>query len=147
MIGTAFGLATQDYLIAIEVALGYLAGESMGWGDWVGQQCGSPLKCGNEGEGNGIKWLASKFYPCGTMQYNKVALITRGIYWWLPALAPLMFVTNPITILLAVLTMAFGFQISLDLARYDGKLKWNDAESIYGRIQGVVILSLIFTVL
>lgn len=142
LLGLVFGCVTHSYYIGFAVAIGYLAGESMGWGDWVGQQCGSPLQCGNEGEKNGIKWLASKFATCGTEQYNKVALVIRGAYWWIPTLTPLFFVLPAQVVLLAIITLSFGFQISLDWASDTGSNKWANAESIYGGIQDAVILIL-----
>lgn len=143
ILGSIFGLASQNYYIGIAVAVGYLAGESMGWGDWLGQQCGSPLRCGDEGEKNGIKWISSKFAECGTDRYNKIALVIRGFYWWLPTLAPLMFVENPALVLMAIIALSLGFQISLDWASGTGTPKWEDAEYIYGGIQDVVFLMLV----
>lgn len=146
LLGVLFGLVSQNYYVGIAVAVGYIAGESMAWGRWIGQQCGSPLECGDEGEKNGIKWLASKFYPCGTDQYNRLALIIRGIYWWILTLIPLMFVMNPLFVLLGIFTLGLGFQISLDLALGNGKAKWEHAETIYGGIQDIVILFLLINI-
>jgi len=131
------------FTIPTMIAVGYLAGESIGWGDWIGQQNGSKLECGEEGEKNGIKWLASKFAACGTENYNKIALVIRGAYWWTPTLLPLMFVMNPATVLLAIIALSFGFQISQDWTGNDGKKSWNDAEYIYGGIQDLVLILLI----
>jgi len=143
IIGLIFGYVTKNPYVGSAMAMGYLAGESMGWGDWIGQQNGTPLECGNKGEKNGIKWLASKFAACGTENYNKIALVIRGAYWWTPTLLPLMFVMNPATVLLAIIALSFGFQISQDWTGNDGKKSWNDAEYVYGGIQDVVLAVLI----
>ena len=125
------------------MVIGYIAGESMGWGDWIGQQCGSALRCGDEGEKNGIKYLASKFAPCGTDAYNKIALVIRGFYWWFLALLPLVCVVNPLLVAVAIVLLACGFQLSVSLAKGTGSLKWENAETLYGGMQDLVLLSLI----
>ena len=139
LLGLLFWWAINP-LVGSLVAIGYILGESMGWGQWIGQQCGSPLECGDEGEKNGIKWIASKFVDCGTERYNKIALVIRGFYWWFPTLAPLFFVMDFSVVALSIITLSFGFQISLDWASGTGKPKWDNAEYIYGGIQDVVFL-------
>jgi len=147
VIGILFGLATWNPYIGVAVAVGYLAGESMGWGEWIGQQCGSLLRCGNEGEKNGIKWIASKFADCGTDQYNKIALVVRGFYWWFPTLVPLVFVLDPLLVFLSIITLSLGFQISLDFAKGTSTVKWKHAEYIYGGIQDIVLAFLLISIL
>lgn len=147
ILGLVFGFLAENYYIGTSIAIGYIAGESMGWGEWIGQQCGSSLRCGNEGEKNGIKWLASKFADCGTDQYNKIALVIRGLYWWFPTLMPLVFILNPSLVFLAIIALSLGFQISLDFAKGTSTAKWKHAEYIYGGIQDIVLITLLMAII
>lgn len=146
LLGLIFGYASKNPYIGTAVAVGYLAGESMGWGDWIGQLVDNYERCGNEGQKNGIKWLSSKLFPCGTRNYNICALAIRGVYWWLPALASLAFVVDYTFIIVAVIILGIGFPASVLLAKGSGKPRWNRAEYIYGGIQDLVLWPLAFGV-
>lgn len=64
--GVVLGLLTYlvngDIYVSIAVIIGYVLGESFGWGEWIGTLTGDRnfKQLNEEGKNNGIQWLASK---------------------------------------------------------------------------------------
>jgi len=149
LLGVIFGLVASNYYIGIAVAVGYLAGESMGWGEWIGGLINgeSNVPVTRNGTGNGIEWLATRFYNMNTFGYHFLALAIRGFYWWFLTLMSLMLYINPIYVCLSILILSIGFPVSVVLAKkyivYSDKTVWEFSEDIYGLFQDVVLISII----
>ena len=83
------------------MAIGYLAGESMGRGEWIGgiirNDTSTPVPRRN-GQKNGIQWIATRVTTLDSQNYFRVALAIRGFYWWFLTLIPLAFVDEVQTI-------------------------------------------------
>ena len=151
--------------VAVAVGLGYIIGESFGWGLWVGalsvHRESTPNKTEDEGANNGIQWLARKLVPDWQnmfLHYCRVALTIRGFYWWLPTLAPLYFVGfNPLFLAGCITFLSIGFPIACELGYYfRDKISfdkfglsysggWELQEGFYGLMQDLVFISLVLT--
>ncbi len=149
--------------VGFAVAVGYILGESFGWGEWVGtlsvhqKDIKREMYTMEEGKNNGIAWLASKVFNPETnwINYCRVALSIRGLYWWLPVLAPLHFVGfSPYCLALAVVILGVGFPIACEIGYRTSKLfsinkpyfqmtgGWEHQEVAYGLIQDLVFIGL-----
>ena len=101
-------IAFNNPYVAIAVGLGYIIGESFGWGDWVGcltSNRNNYKDTTDEGKSNGIMWLSQKIVPdwrTNFIDYSRVALTIRGFYWWFLALAPLYFVAGSLLITVSI---------------------------------------------
>ena len=153
-------IAFDNPYVSIAVGLGYIIGESFGWGEWVGNltthRKNKTDTLEDEGENNGIKYIATKLVPnwnVAFIKYCRVALGIRGIYWWLPTLAPLYFVGfSVVSITVAVAVLSIGFPIACEIGyRLNGKITfhkfgisieggWEIQEIVYGAIQDVVLI-------
>ena len=154
-------IAFNNPYVSVAVGLGYIIGESFGWGEWIGTLTGDRnfKQLNEEGKNNGIQWLASKVIDPSKdwINYCRVALTIRGFYWWLPTLAPLYFVGfNPIVLALCVLLLSVGFPLACEIGYYLGEVKkkdysffglsvvggWVIQEIAYGFMQDLVIVGL-----
>jgi hypothetical protein len=148
---------------------GFILGESMGWGEWIGGVIGhgSKPECDKkQGDENGIHWITSRIIDRRDdyLNYCRLALFLRGIWWWFPALLPLLifscfggWVVGPIKFVIGMLLLGVGFPASVEIARLafikiknrnivelgDGNIVWSWAEWIYGAWHGLIIMSLI----
>ena len=110
-------IAFDNVYVALAVGLGYIIGESFGWGDWVGtlseRYYSEMPKPYNEGENNGIQRIASKIIDPSKdwLNHCRVALFIRGLYWWV-CLLPLVFLIEWYFVLLAIVILAFAFPIA-----------------------------------
>ena len=158
-------IAFGNAYVSVAVGLGYIIGESFGWGEWVGNLTTNKKNktdtLEDEGENNGIKYIATKLVPnwnVAFIKYCRVALGIRGIYWWLPTLAPLYFVGfSVVSIAVAVVVLSIGFPVACEIGyRLNGKIKfhkygisidsgWEIQEIAYGVIQDVVLIGLILS--
>ena len=166
IIGLLLALATliafHNTYVALAVGLGYIIGESFGWGEWVGTLTGDRnfKQLNEEGKNNGIQWLASKVIDPSKdwINYCRVALTIRGFYWWLPTLAPLYFVgLNLVTVVVSVVILSVGFPVACEIGyRLKDKIKfnkfgisieggWEIQEAAYGVIQDAVFAGLVLT--
>lgn len=168
IIGLLLALATliafHNTYVALAVGLGYIIGESFGWGLWVGTLTvqrlnGYALHDEGEGRNNGIEWIASHIVKPtqeSWLNYCRVALTIRGFYWWLPTLAPLYFVGFSIELLtLMILTLSIGFPIACEIGyllrdkiifhKYGFSVEggWEIQEVFYGLFQDLVLITLI----
>lgn len=167
IIGLLLALVVQiafgNPYVSIAVGLGYIIGESFGWGEWVGtlsvhqKDIKREMYTMDEGKNNGIAWLASKVFNPETdwINYCRVALTIRGFYWWLPTLAPLYFVGfNPLVLLGCILFLAVGFPIACEIGyllrdkisfeKYGLEFRggWEIQEGAYGLMQDLVLITL-----
>lgn len=160
-------IAFNNPYVAIAVGLGYIIGESFGWGEWVGclsvYRKNTTNKIEDEGANNGIQWMAQKLVPDylnNFVNYCRVALTIRGFYWWLPTLAPLCFVGfNPLVILGCILFLSVGFPIACEIGYRTSKLfsfnkygfsivgGWEHQEVWYGLFQDLVFGGMIIWML
>ena len=158
-------VAFNNPYVALAVGLGYIIGESFGWGLWVGtlsvqREKGYELHDEGEGRNNGIEWIASHIVKPtqeSWLNYCRVALSIRGFYWWLPTLAPLYFVGFSVEVLtLMILTLSIGFPIACEIGyllrdkiifhKYGFSVEggWELQELFYGIWQTMVIGTLIW---
>lgn len=150
IIGLIFWQLTTP-LIGSLIAIGYLAGESMGWGEWIGgliRDDGSEAKR-RDGDKNGIQWIATRFTKIDSHAYHFLSLSIRGFYWWGLALSPLFLVASSWVVALSIFLLAVWFPISVWVAKdfvITGD-QWKDGEWIYGFIQDIIILVLILEVI
>ena len=169
IIGLLLALVVQisfnNPYVSIAVGLGYIIGESFGWGEWVGTlSCNrTSIENNEEGKNNGIQWLARKLIPNyldNFVNYCRVALIIRGFYWWLPTLAPLYFAgLNAIALAASVVVLAVGFPVACEVGyRLKDKIKfhryglsieggWEIQEAAYGVIQDIVLVVIIIVMI
>ena len=169
-IGLLFALIIEmvyhNPYVTIAVGLGYIIGESFGWGLWLGSIAERAdgyslyLKGEREGANNGIHWLASHIVEPTKetwLNYCRVAMVIRGFYWYVPTLAPLYFVgISPYLLFGLIVFLSFGFMLSYELAYYLApklNIKWLDfnsgwtlGEGIVGLTQDIAIITLIFGV-
>ena len=164
IIGLLLALIVQivfdNVYVALAVGLGYIIGESFGWGEWVGTLTGDRnfKQLNEEGKNNGIQWLASKVIDPSKdwINYCRVALSIRGLYWWLPTLAPLYFVGFSVELLtLMILALSIGFPIACELGYYfRDKVSfekfglsycggWEIQEGFYGLMQDMVFIGVV----
>lgn len=169
IIGLLLALVVQivfcNAYVSIAVGLGYIIGESFGWGLWVGSLTvhreSTPNKTEDEGANNGIQWLSRKLVPNyleNWLTYCRVALTIRGLYWWLPTLAPLYFVGFSVdSLAIAIILLSVGFPLACELGYRTSKMfefnkygfsvvgGWEHQEVWYGLMQDIVLISLILT--
>ena len=164
IIGLLLALVVQivfgNPYVSVAVGLGYIVGESFGWGEWVGTlSCNrTAVENNEEGKNNGIQWLASKVIDPSKdwINYCRVALSIRGLYWWLPTLAPLYFVGfNPLFLAGCITFLSIGFPIACELGYYfRDKVSfekfglsysggWEIQEGVYGLMQDIVLIGVV----
>ena len=158
VLGLLCYLVYGNYYVAIAVAIGYIAGESFGWGDWIGTLAEnsylSKPEPYEEGKSNGIQWLATKIIKPETdwHKHCEVALTIRGFYWWFLTLCPLFFVADSVLVIIAILLLSIGFPIACELGYYfRDKISfekyglsyiggWELQEGFYGLMQDLVLI-------
>lgn len=169
LIAIALYFLIGDWVTALLVGIGYIAGESFGWGKWIGgimhqKKEATPEQLANdEGIDNGIHWLANKIAPqAGNyIKYCITALTIRGAYWWILTLLPLV-VFGYIGILPfvgSVIALGLAFPLSVIIGNYtetkfdfSSKIfgfsgSWEQAEVWYGLAQDIVLGLLLFLII
>ena len=156
-------IAFDNPYVSVAVGLGYIIGESFGWVEWIGNLTTNRKNktdtLGDEGENNGIEYIATKLVPnwnVAFIKYCRVALCIRGIYWWLPTLAPLYFVGfNPLFLAGCITFLSIGFPIACELGYYfRDKVSfekfglsysggWELQEGFYGLMQDIVFIAIL----
>lgn len=160
VLGLLVYLAYGNYYIALICSLGYLLGESFGWGEWVGNltthRRNTTETLEDEGESNGIKYIATRIvsdWANNYLRYCRVALVLRGAYWWLLALGALLYVSYWYA--LGIVVLALAFPVSCEIGHHTSKLwnfkhmngGWEHQEVWYGLMQDIVFIFLIWGVL
>lgn len=155
-----------DVYTAVFVGLLYVAGESMGWGKWIGgimsgnRLSPTPRQLADiEGEKNGIHWLANLLSPeiKNYYRYCVVALSIRGFYWFSLTFLPLavMGYLDIYMYLISSIMLGVSFPVSVELGKWSkdkftidwGYLKihgtWEHAEVWYGLFQNIIFVSIV----
>ena len=166
----AFQSIGTNYLCFAFLAVAYLLGEAMGWGKWIATLIEREPRY-DEDEGltilfdgkvriwDGIHHLASLFISefDDYLNYSRLALAIRGVYWWGPVYLILYYfgVADLTTAIVSTLILGVCFPLSVEVARYlDLKniglfmrkgLTWSEsdwayAELFYGALQGAVLV-------
>ncbi len=161
--GVVLGLLTYlvygDVYVSLMVAIGYIVGESFGWGEWIGCLTTNATSYveNEEGKNNGIRWLATKIINPDKeyREYCRVALTIRGFYWWILTLSPLYFVADAYIVTLAIVLLSIAFPIACELGRLTAPLfsfeyktfsikgGWEHQEVWYGLTQDIVLIGVI----
>ena len=183
-IALVLGVATMNAWLGLAVLVAYLVGEAKGWGEWVGslsrvEPWTEELLQGdytdNEGKTFPFIHQISNFFIKekidGTFEqrankyrmYATLALILRGIYWWLPVylvLALFGYISYEIAIVVSI-GLGIAFPLAAEIGRritftrlYDLKFiklsfspGWENQEIVYGALQGAVLWSIILGVI
>ena len=180
-IALVLGLATMNAWLGLAVFIAYLIGESKGWGEWVGSLSRvepwteEHLQGDyNDDEGKKFPFIhqiansVCKEQIEGTFeqrakQYKKyatLALILRGMYWWLHVYSVLAAfgVISWYCAVMAGIGLGIAFPIAAEIGRhwkftrtYDLKFielsfsqGWENQEVVYGAIQGAVMWYVVF---
>ncbi len=180
-IALVLGIATMNVWLGLSVLVAYLVGEAKGWGEWVGSLTRHEpwdeqmlQHCYKDDEGKTFPFIyqITNFFIKekidGTFeeqckQYRRhatLALILRGIYWWLPVylvLAAFGVISCEIAVM-AGIGLGAAFPIAAEIGRhwkftrtYDLKFielsfsqGWENQEIVYGAIQGFVMWYVVF---
>lgn len=162
-----YGLTLNLYL-SMSIYIGYVLGESMGWGKWIGGIINGNEKATidnineNEGVYNGIHFIANWIEPEKEyyQHYCNVALSIRGFYWAFLSMLPLLVFgyIGYLTLIAFSILIGIGFPISVIIGKYTsskftyeyGYLSmngaWEHAEVWYGLIQDISIILLIILI-
>lgn len=141
-----------NFYLAIICGLGYLVGESKGWGVWVGALVthGSYT---SEHEVKFIERVAAKLFNprAQWLAYCRLCLFLRGLIWWLPVFVPLLFAGIYAAPLLAV-ALAAGFPLACELGyrtkfsfafkSFEVKTAWARQELFYGAMRDAAFIAL-----
>ena len=141
-----------NFYLAIICGLGYLLGESKGWGVWVSALVthGSYT---SEHEVKFIERIAAKLFEPKThwLVYCRLCLFLRGLLWWLPVFVPLAFAGLYAAPFLAI-ALAAGFPLACELGyrtkfsfafkSFEVKTAWARQELFYGAMQDAAFLIL-----
>lgn len=165
LLGGAFYLATSDLYISLAIAIGYILGESFGWGKWIGgiyskhTVATAENLAEEEGYNNGVHWLANKIHPelVNYYHYCLTALALRGMLWFTLTLLPVYAAAyiSTYAFAFAIIVLGIGFPISIILgAKTAPKFSfnymegyWEHAEVWYGLMQGIVLVTLAANIL
>jgi len=151
ILGLIYYYFTNDYKTSILIAIGYVLGESFGWGKWIGI-IGSrkPQYHIKEGLENGIHFIANLIIleKKDFLNYARLALAIRGFYWWLPVIG---FMDIPLEYkIISLFVLSIGFPLSVEIGRLtENKIGfkhftgyWEQAEVYYGLIQDIVLITI-----
>lgn len=175
-IALVLGITTMNVWLGLAVLVAYLIGEAKGWGEWVGsltrhEPWDEQMLQGNYKDDEGktfpfifqitnffIKEKIDGTFEEQCKQYRKhatLALILRGMYWWLPVYLVLV-AFGVISWEIAVITgigLGIAFPIACEIGRritftrtYDLKFiklsfsqGWENQEVVYGMFQGIAL--------
>ena len=170
------GIATMNAWLGLSILVAYLIGEAKGWGEWVGsltrhepwdEQMLQHNYKDDEGKTFPFIYQISNFFIKekidGTFeeqckQYRRhatLALMLRGIYWWLPVylvLAAFGVIGWDIAVMVGI-GLGIAFPIAAEIGRritftrtYDLKFiklsfsqGWENQEVVYGMFQGIAL--------
>ena len=175
-IALVLGVATMNVWLGLSVLVAYLIGEAKGWGEWVGSLTRHEpwddymlQHCYKDDEGKTFPFIyhISNFFIKekidGTFeeqckQYRRhatLALMLRGIYWWLPVYLVLAAfgVINFTEVFVITTLLGLTFPIAAAIGRhwkftrtYDLKFiklsfsqGWENQEVVYGLFQGIAL--------
>lgn len=178
-LGLLVGYFANSITAGILAFILYIVGESKGWGEWVGAL--------TRYEGYNEEWLEEQYqdkegktfpyihqitsifkperipmesYEVNIKQYldyASLALVFRGIYWWMPIYLLMAYydITNWWTAIVAGLLLGYVFPIAYSLGKsinLNGNIGiinysrgWENQELVYGVFQGIIFWSVIFS--
>ena len=161
-LGLVIGFITEWYFGLGTIAL-FIAGESYGWGKWVGSLTRwEPIdkelqeSCYNDNEGKHfpyIHYMANAIVreKSNYLWYCRVALAIRGFIWWYPIYVLFAFagLISYIEALVIGGLLGIGFPVACWIGAkldYNGKIGiinysrgWENQELVYGFMQGVCL--------
>ena len=151
-------LITYNPILAGSFLVAYIAAESFGWGKWISQipnwhdksytqamYLKSAAYKRDDGKNNGVHLLANLVAKEDKdfRDYGWWALVFRGVLWWAPVLAVLVYfdaihwgVATGGTVLLG---FAFPLLYSLAFKMFGKDKFWGRGELMYGAVQGAVL--------
>ncbi|MFW9602466.1 MAG: hypothetical protein ACMV1B_09115 [Prevotella sp.] len=179
-----FGLLAMNVWAGLAVLVAYLVGESKGWGEWVGSLTRHEpwteellAHCYRDNEGKTFPYIhqvansivkeqCEGSFEKRANQYKRyatLALMLRGIYWWLPVylvIAAFGVISWQVAVV-AGIGLGIAFPLACAIGReieftrvYDLKFiklsfsrGWENQEVVYGMIQGVVLWSVVLGVI
>lgn len=163
----SYGL-TLDIYLSISIYAGYIVGESMGWGKWIGGIISGHSKAEEwdlyeeEGIYNGIHFIANWIAPEKEdfQHYCNMALSIRGFYWAFLTILPLLIFDyiGLITLMIFSILIGVGFPLSVIFGKYTSSMfnfeygylsvegAWEHAEVWYGLVQDISIISMIILI-
>ena len=182
-IALVLGVATMNAWLGLAVLVAYLVGEAKGWGEWVGsltrvepwteEHLQSDYK---DDEGKTFPFIhqiansvcreqIEGTFEQRSKQYRKyatLALMLRGMYWWLPVYGVIAAfgVISWQVAAVAGIVLGIAFPIAAEIGRrmtftreYDLKFiklsfsqGWENQEVVYGALQGIVMWSIVIGV-
>ena len=179
-IGLVVGLLSMNVYAGLLAIAVYIAGEAKGWGEWIGALTKYNLadekwleKQYQDDEGKKFPFIhqISNFFineqSTNTLfedrlkqyfRYTTLALILRGIYWWLPVY--LVMAYFGVISYVEALTIGISLGLSFPIACKVGKLwnfnkkfgilsfsrGWENQEIVYGLFQGLGMMYIILKV-
>ena len=170
------GILTMNALAGVAVLIAYLVGEAKGWGEWIGSltrhepwdeemlqrnyrdEEGKTFPFIHQIANSVCKEQIEGSFEERAKQYRKyatLALMLRGMYWWLPVYGVMAAfgVISWYVAASAVISLGLMFPIAAELGKrwkfervYDLKFVklsfsrgWENQEVVYGLIQGVCL--------
>lgn len=147
----------------------YILGESFAWGKWVGfvsmsdRENYKPKEDGDYINDDGMKfpWIhhISNFFikqRVDYLNYCRLALVIRGLFWWLLPLSLLLFLDLIVLwqYIFGLVVVSAGFPLAAELSRYVGisfqskylnlSTGWENQEVIYGLFHFIGITLMLF---
>ena len=178
------GILTMNALAGVAVLIAYLVGEAKGWGEWIGSLArhepwdeemlqrnyrdeeGKTFPFIHQIANSVCKEQIDGSFEERAKQYRKyatLALMLRGMYWWLPVYGVIAAfgVISWQVAAVAGIVLGIAFPIAAEIGRrmtftreYDLKFiklsfsqGWENQEIVYGMIQGVVLWSVVLGVI
>ena len=178
------GILTMNALAGVAVLIAYLVGEAKGWGEWIGSltrhepwdeemlqrnyrdEEGKTFPFIHQIANSVCKEQIDGSFEERAKQYRKyatLALMLRGMYWWLPVYGVIAAfgVISWQVAAVAGIVLGIAFPIAAEIGRrmtftreYDLKFiklsfsqGWENQEIVYGMIQGVVLWSVVLGVI
>lgn len=150
------GLMSQWYW-GLLVGAVYVAGESFAWGKWIGYLVGDRRETEVWNKmGTGFPWISQTAelvfkQDRDYLNYCRLALVIRGVYWWMPVLAigAMAGLVAWWYVIVGGLLAGIGFVVACEIGRvweYEYKSKWfsmsqgwENQEVVYGGIQFLVV--------
>ena len=157
------GLVSGTWYWGLLFAGLYILGESYSWGKWVSYICfpENHEKEYDNKTGRSFPWIhyianffinQEKYY----LNYCRLALTIRGLFWFLPCLLLLYFIDLIVLwqLIFGIIVLSIGFPLAADLSRYYNpmldykyfvcKNNWETQECIYGLFQFIGITLMLF---
>ena len=141
----------------IAAGVAFRLGESMTWGKWIGYLTDEqPVEQLSSNKGKGFPYIHQTAELIVKQEedyetYCQVALMIRGVYWWLPVLVVMWLagIVNAWFIVVGALTAGVGFPLACEIGKnwkYTLQSRWlnmspgwENQEVVYGMIQTLLV--------